>query len=119
MRRGIQFGPEVTDAETDAKKTAHGRGLVFNCYQSSITDGFQFIQKAWINNANFPFAEQTPEAPGLDPILGQGPVRKLSGVNPNKPSDELTLDAEWVIPRGGEYFFTPSINALTNTISAA
>jgi Dyp-type peroxidase family len=119
MRRGIQFGQEVTEEEKAAKKTSHGRGLLFNCYQSSITDGFRFIQTAWINNASFPFAQTTPNVPGLDPILGQGPVRQLSGVDPDKPSTELVLDAEWVIPRGGEYFFTPSIKALADTISAA
>ena len=45
MRRGIAFGREVTDEEKAAKKTSHDRGLVFICYQSSITNGFQFIQK--------------------------------------------------------------------------
>jgi len=44
MRRGIQFGPEVTDEEKNSKKTSLGRGLVFVCYQSSIENGFQFIQ---------------------------------------------------------------------------
>ena len=46
VRRGIQFGPEVTKQEKAAKKTFHGRGLLFACYQSSITNGFQFIQKS-------------------------------------------------------------------------
>jgi deferrochelatase/peroxidase EfeB len=46
MRRGIQFGPEVTKAERAAKKTFHGRGLVFLAYQASIVNGFQFIQKS-------------------------------------------------------------------------
>jgi len=44
MRRGIQFGPEVTRQEKAAKKTFHGRGLLFACYQSSIDRGFRFIQ---------------------------------------------------------------------------
>lgn len=64
MRRGIQFGPEVTKEERTAKKTSKARGLLFACYQSSITDGFQFIQRSWANNPNFPFAESTPEVPG-------------------------------------------------------
>ncbi|KAL0954306.1 hypothetical protein HGRIS_003305 [Hohenbuehelia grisea] len=45
MRRGIQFGPEVTLIEKAEKKTHHGRGLLFACYSSSIVDGFQFIQQ--------------------------------------------------------------------------
>ncbi|KDR71616.1 hypothetical protein GALMADRAFT_143869 [Galerina marginata CBS 339.88] len=118
MRRGIQFGPEVTKTEKLAKKTFHGRGLIFACYQSSIISGFQFLQSGRINNATFPFAENTPEVPGVDPILGQGEDRKLSGTDPNNPAAELNLDDEWVIPRGGEYFFSPSIQGLTNTIAA-
>jgi len=46
MRRGIAFGREVTEEEKAAKKTSLGRGLIFICYQSSITNGFQFIQKS-------------------------------------------------------------------------
>ena len=45
MRRGIQFGPEMSEAEKESGKTMHSRGLLFNCYQSSIENGFQFLQK--------------------------------------------------------------------------
>lgn len=55
----------------------------------------------------------------IDPLLGRGPERKLSGVDPNDPSFELILDDEWVIPRGGEYFFSPSLKGLTETIALA
>jgi len=46
MRRGIAFGREVSEEERAAKKTSYDRGLVFICYQSSIANGFQFIQKS-------------------------------------------------------------------------
>ncbi|KAF6747547.1 peroxidase TAP [Ephemerocybe angulata] len=45
-RRGIQFGPELTRAEKQQKKTLLGRGLLFVSYQSSIVNGFQFIQQS-------------------------------------------------------------------------
>ena len=45
MRRGVQFGPEVTREEAHAAKTLHGRGLLFACYQTSIVNGFQFLQQ--------------------------------------------------------------------------
>ena len=57
----------------------------------------------------------------IDPIIGQTatPVeRKMSGVDPNDPKKELSFDQLWVVPRGGEYFFTPSIKGLTDTIAA-
>ena len=45
VRRGIQFGPEVTKAEAETGKTIYGRGLLFAAYQSNIENGFQFIQE--------------------------------------------------------------------------
>lgn len=44
IRRGIPFGPEVSDAEAAQAKTLTDRGLLFRCYQSSISNGFRFIQ---------------------------------------------------------------------------
>jgi len=45
LRRGIPFGPEVSDEEKK-KGTIHDRGLLFKAYQSNIANGFQFIQKS-------------------------------------------------------------------------
>ena len=64
IRRGIQFGPEVTDEEKECKQTKEERGLLFACYQSSIRRGFQFMQQSWANATNFPPFEQQPEVPG-------------------------------------------------------
>ena len=44
MRSGIPYGPEVTDEEKQSHKTEFVRGLAFVCYQSTLTNGFQFIQ---------------------------------------------------------------------------
>lgn len=44
LRRGIQFGPEVTADEAASNTTALQRGLLFVCYQSNIFNGFRFIQ---------------------------------------------------------------------------
>ena len=54
LRRGIQYGPEVTDAEAALRKSSPSpkleRGLLFVCYQSNVGNGFQFIQqsKSWL-----------------------------------------------------------------------
>ncbi|KAK0432370.1 peroxidase TAP [Armillaria borealis] len=94
LRRGIQFGPEVTQSEKEEGKTQHGRGSLFMCYQSSI--------KSWATNVTFPPFEKTPAMPGA------------SSTDPNV---ELTLTEEFVVPRGGEYFFTPSIKSLKETFA--
>lgn len=46
IRRGIQFGPEVTKKEREEGKTTEDRGLIFACYQSNLGNGFQFLQQS-------------------------------------------------------------------------
>jgi Dyp-type peroxidase family len=118
MRQGIAFGPEVSAEEKSQNKTGAARGLLFVCYQSNISDGFEFIQESWANNPNFPI--QKNEVPGFDPIIGQtndGGVRTLSGTNPANHPANLDLPTEWVVSKGGEYFFSPSISALEETFA--
>ena len=45
IRRGVQFGPEVTATEAASGKTIYGRGLIFVAYQSNFVNGFQFVQE--------------------------------------------------------------------------
>ncbi|KAG6868853.1 hypothetical protein C0993_008982 [Termitomyces sp. T159_Od127] len=133
-RRGVQFGPELTKDEIISKKTAHARGLLFVCYSTSIENGFAFIQRTWANSANFPpqaanagvdagcvdlVSETSPilSMDRLDPIIGQG-KRTIVGTDPNDPTKNLSLP-DFVIPRGGEYFFSPSIKGLKETLATA
>lgn len=51
MRRGIQYGPEVNEHEKKTQKTEKDRGLLFVCYQSSLSNGFQFLQKSKYNES--------------------------------------------------------------------
>ncbi len=46
IRRGIQFGPEVTASESGSGKTEKERGLLFAAYQSVLTNGFEFVQES-------------------------------------------------------------------------
>ncbi|KAI9046400.1 hypothetical protein LZ554_009576 [Drepanopeziza brunnea f. sp. 'monogermtubi'] len=47
LRRGIQYGPEVTDEEiasdANSEDPSLERGLLFVCYQSSFKNGFQTL----------------------------------------------------------------------------
>ncbi|KAK5635331.1 hypothetical protein RRF57_011043 [Xylaria bambusicola] len=130
IRRGIAFGPEVTDKERRERRSSPDekleRGLLFACYQSNLGNGFHFMQQSWANTRTFPpkktAVPPVPE-PGIDPIIGVATDMKprqmvgtsldISGSN-----TELDFGARWVISRGGEYFFTPSIPALKNTFAA-
>jgi Dyp-type peroxidase family len=114
LRRGIAFGPEVTEHEalsghsSDDKK----RGLLFKCYVTSIEDQFEFVQKTWCNNGNF-----VQPGSGVDPIIGQSanPSNPFLGAAPtttnvaDKPSINLR---SFVHLEGGAYFFAPSLSAV-------
>ncbi|TCD63943.1 hypothetical protein EIP91_004753 [Steccherinum ochraceum] len=121
IRRGIAFGPEVNKAEQQQKTTLQGRGLLFRCYQSNIANGFQFIQESWANAPGFP--PQKPEQPGFDAIIGQNKddqsSRTITGVDPKAQTTSLQLPTDWVVPKGGEYFFSPSIPALKTKFASA
>jgi len=128
MRQGIPFGPEVSPQEAASGKTATGvnRGLGFVCYQSTINKGFSFLQEIWVNNQTFP-PKPDPQNPGknltigFDPIIGTNGSdaggRETIGTNPSSQEAFLKLPVEWVVPKGGAYFFSPPISALTSKLA--
>ncbi|PYI17504.1 Dyp-type peroxidase [Aspergillus violaceofuscus CBS 115571] len=129
LRRGITFGPELTEEEKRLRKTIEHRGIYFTCYQSLIRDGFNFLMTRWASNASFPeYKTKTfPDGPGMDPFVNQrlrkdhpeGHISLYDGQNPTK-TVKLNLGiSPWVDQRGGEYFFTPSISALREHFSTA
>ncbi|KAJ7877181.1 fungal peroxidase [Mycena leptocephala] len=102
VRAGIPYGPEVTSSEASSNTTQIERGLAFVAYQSNIKNGFQFLQKTWANNQGTPGV-------GFDPIIGAN-----GGA---EPLILLSINADFVVSRGGEYFFSPSLSAIANTFS--
>ncbi|KAG8731737.1 hypothetical protein FRC11_002635 [Ceratobasidium sp. 423] len=114
IRTGIPYGPEVTFSEKLEHFTKFPRGLAFVSYQSSLSKGFRFIQKSWANATNFPPQKQV-EA-GFDPIIGQKNSQSRETLG-STAGPQLTLPRDFVVSRGGEYFFSPSIQALKTTFS--
>ncbi|KAK0199615.1 fungal peroxidase [Desarmillaria ectypa] len=121
IRAGIPYGPEVTDDEAASNTTSASleRGLAFVAYQSDINNGFRFLQQVWVNNANFLLF-----GTGVDPVIGSAGTnpssrsRQITGLDPKNPGRAITLKNDFVVSRGGEYFFSPSISAIVNTIAA-
>ena len=72
----------------------------------------------WENSANFP-PNKAVDA-GVDPINGQnrGAAKTVIGLNVADTSKSLTLNKDFVVSRGGEYFFAPSISAIRDVLSA-
>jgi deferrochelatase/peroxidase EfeB len=111
----------VTDYELNSGVSSNEpsleRGLAFVSYQSRIDLGFQFIQTQWANAVNF--APGKIHNPGFDLVFGQnnGGTRWMNGYNIADTTQQLTLSQEFVVSRGGEYFFSPSIEAIRDVIS--
>lgn len=111
LRRGIAYGEPFDPGAPSGSPQAgdvvfpHDRGLLFLCYQRSLEDQFEFVQKLWVNNPNFP-----QPSDGQDPVIAQlAEPRSLSV--PGLGQTPLSIP-QFVRTTGGEYFFTPSISAL-------
>ncbi|KAJ5294320.1 hypothetical protein PENANT_c006G02996 [Penicillium antarcticum] len=139
LRRGIPYGPLTLNNEKGGGVSQHDRGLLFVSYQSSITNGFRFVQKVWANKEDKPvdFTDKLGNTgpQGIDAIIGQMPpdyrheedVTKYEDPAPvanfpdvqkpvPTPNKHFIPIERWVIPRGGEYFFTPSISGMQDTL---
>jgi len=116
LRRGIQFGPELSADEQNSGQTELDRGLHFKCYVTDLAGQFEFVQKLWANNPGFVQANA-----GHDPIIGQvagGADRDFAGVGFEGFKRPFTFKP-WVTMTGGAYFFAPSldfINGLNATV---
>lgn len=114
LRRGIPYGNDLSP-ETMKEK----RGLYFLCYQSSIEKSFRQAQRAWGNFDDFP----GPGA-GVDVITGNlvDPDETWTAVaNDDRGKKKSQFGWKginpWVLPKGGEYLFTPTISALRDVLS--
>jgi Dyp-type peroxidase family len=111
-------------------------GILFLCFQGSIDDQFDVLQKRYANTIDLgPFGglnEQDPnrKSPvfGVDPLIGREDTdetnmslthswwpKEWGNLNAGEIKFETleeTKFSDYVIPRGGEYFFTPSISFL-------
>src|SRR6266705_217054 len=122
VRRGIPYGirsPPSAASSTGAS-SAGEVGLLFQAFQSDIAQQFEFIQRTWVDNPNFPELLLLPgRNTGDDALIGQHPRAAQKWPRTWGRSarfvDRLRFNfGDYVRLRGGEYFFAPSLSFLKN-----
>jgi Dyp-type peroxidase family len=104
IRRGTPYGPPLPPdlLEDDGVD----RGLVFVCFNASISRQFESVQLQWLNDGNdFHLGHDS------DFLLGS-PLGTGKMTIQGDPPFFLTPQASFVTTRGGEYLFMPGITAL-------
>jgi deferrochelatase/peroxidase EfeB len=115
-RRGITYGTRAKHPDDDQSLNdlpIGGVGLLFMCFQASITDQFAFMQQSWVNSEGF-LLPQT----GVDPVIAQAPAApapipqtwhpEFGNPSPLAPTVGFSF-GQFVTLKGGEFFFAPSI----------
>lgn len=105
IRRGTSYGPELPDGvlEDDGEE----RGIIFVFAGAHIKRQFEFVKTQWLNDGIFIGAPNEAD-PLVGPSEGTG-----SFTIPQRPIRRRLQDLPpFVITRGGEYGFAPSLSAM-------
>ena len=104
IRRGTPYGPPLPAGVTDDDGV--DRGIVFVCFNASISRQFESVQLQWLNDGNgFHLGHDSDFLLGAP--LGSGKMT-IQG----DPPLFLGPQGPFVTTRGGEYLFAPGIAAL-------
>jgi Dyp-type peroxidase family len=121
IRRGIPFGPPLpADATAD---DGTDRGLHFMCLVSDLDRQFEFVQRQWLNDPNFPNGSPSatpggysppPQAPpdGPDPVVGEHTAGESCVLNQASGQHPFAIPVQLTRVTAGEYFFVPSLSSL-------
>jgi Dyp-type peroxidase family len=105
IRRGTAYGPPLPDGALE--DDGIDRGLMFAFVGANLGRQFEFVQSEWMNDSAFfgGGSEKDVTTPALDGTgtisIPKRPIRK-----------QLKNVPRFVVTRGGEYGFLPSITAL-------
>ncbi len=104
IRRGTSYGPMLPDGVTE--DDGIDRGIVFVFAGAHIKRQFEFVKTQWLNDGVFIGAPLES-----DPLVG--PHDDSSFTIPRRPiRRRLQNLPPFVVTRGGEYCFAPSLSAL-------
>ncbi len=116
LRRGREYGPYIPSEQAlaPAARGEPENGLHFICLNANILRQFEFLQNAWMMSTKFsgmteesdPLLGNRAGIPGC-PVTSHFKIQKESGLR-----DRIEGLRQFVVVRGGAYFFLPSLRAL-------
>ncbi len=105
IRRGTAYGPPLPEGVLD--DDGADRGLMFAFVGANLGRQFEFVQSEWMNDSAF-FGGGSEQ----DPICGAADGSRAFPI-PRRPIRRvLAVLPRFVVTRGGEYCFLPSLSAL-------
>ncbi|MET8244943.1 Dyp-type peroxidase [Streptomyces sp. NPDC005202] len=105
IRRGAVYGPPLPDGALE--DDGLGRGLMFAFIGAHLGRQFEFVQSQWLNDSVFFGGED-----GKDPVTGSQDGSTGFTVPRRPVRRRLATLPRFVVTRGGEYCFLPSLSAL-------
>jgi Dyp-type peroxidase family len=121
LRVGVPFGKSLKDryAQKADDPEKGERGLLFLSIQASIEDQFEFLMARWMGDPS------RPKMPGGHDLLvgqnnaaGENRERRCTIFGSGLQQTSVAVNAQWIIPTGGGYFFVPSLSALKEVLAA-
>jgi Dyp-type peroxidase family len=121
LRRGRPYGKPIDlSFDRDAifnNPPAGERGIHFLCINANISRQFEFVQHTWLDNPKFSGLDRE-----TDPLVGD---RHTGNIGNTAIFTEQAVPIrkqvsglpQWVVVRGGAYFFLPGIRAIQYLIS--
>lgn len=109
IRRGLPYGqwtPEDQPADDDGE-----HGIIFMSINTSIFRQFEFVQQEWVNYGN-DFAQGGEKDAIVGNHDGTGRVMIQGTLDPANPPFMCARMPRFVVTKGGNYFFLPSLAAL-------
>ena len=109
QRQGIPFGKSFGAAVGGGAEEP--RGLLFQAFQTDFERQFEFVQRTWVDDPDFP-----KKRASQDPIITNNTTSgKIAGCpfHPRADASKCPIDFKhFVKTRGGAYFFVPSTSTL-------
>ncbi len=105
IRRGTSYGPPLPDGVTE--DDGIDRGIIFVFAGAHLKRQFEFVKTQWLNDGIFIGAPNEP-----DPLVGPHDDASSFTIAQRPIRRRLRDLPPFVVTRGGEYCFAPSLSAL-------